>query len=170
MNAPNRNNKVMLATMLGALLAKHGIIPKCVVTNAREHPLVMDQILGVVGDMIQFIEFSDADTADTSASAVIIGGGEAVSRHTPGPWKLCNRGDYTDYEGESAVITGNGDSVRIAVVHHAGTAEDQANANLIAAAPDLLAALNKMLQITNRDHVFWYGARNAIAKAEGRKP
>lgn len=96
-------------------------------------------------------------------------------KHTPGPWKLCARGDYSDFDGDSAVITGAGDSVRIAVVHHAGTAEDQANANLIAAAPELLASLKAVMS-------FWIGveagdempaeifdaATDAIAKAEGR--
>ena len=106
-------------------------------------------------------------------------------KHTPGPWKLCARGDYSDFDGDSAVITGEGDSVRIAVVHHAGTAEDQANANLIAAAPTMLAALLSFVEdveafddgpgsVTSVKsdwpmlHETYLKAKAAVAKAEGR--
>ncbi len=68
--------KVMLATMLGALLAKHGIIPKYVVTNSREHPVVTEGILAVAGDLLDFLGGGEAEmeaAADTTASAVIIG-------------------------------------------------------------------------------------------------
>ena len=59
-------------------------------------------------------------------------------KHTPAPWEACNVGDYSDYDGLCRVILG--DDLRIAVVlgdHD----ESEANARLIAAAPDLLAAL-----------------------------
>lgn len=64
--------------------------------------------------------------------------------HTPGPWEACDPGDYADFDGDSRVILG--DDRRIAVVHwkyepHGGDTECDANARLIAAAPELLAAL-----------------------------
>jgi len=58
--------------------------------------------------------------------------------HTPAPWVACNVGDYGDYDGRCRVILG--DDLRIAVTlgdHDEG----EANARLIAAAPDLLEAL-----------------------------
>ncbi len=66
--------------------------------------------------------------------------------HTPGPWEACDPGDYGDFDGESRVILG--DDRRIAVVHWSprlNTAQSDANARLIAAAPDLLAKLSEVL-------------------------
>ena len=60
-------------------------------------------------------------------------------KFTPGPWDACERGDYADFDGDSNVILGN--DTRIAVVQNSGTAEDDANAHLIAAAPEMYAAL-----------------------------
>ncbi len=62
-----------------------------------------------------------------------------MSKHTPGPWEAAERGEYLDYGGRSRVIFGDG--IRLAVVHHNDVPEDEANARLIAAAPDLLAAI-----------------------------
>lgn len=64
-----------------------------------------------------------------------------MSGFTPGPWEACDPGDYGDFDGESRVVLGN--DMRIAVVHwHDGDcrAENDANANLIAAAPKLYEA------------------------------
>ncbi len=106
-----------------------------------------------------------------------------MSKHTRGPWSLADRGDYNDFEAESRVVFGTGK--RLAVVHHHGDKEAEANANLIAAAPDLLDATKVLLS----DHLDQHGervcdcqpepqnvghlcsacrARAAIAKAEGR--
>lgn len=65
-------------------------------------------------------------------------------KHTPAPWEACNVGDYSDYDGQCRVILG--DDLRIAVVlgdHD----ESAANARLMAAAPDLLGALEEMANI-----------------------
>jgi hypothetical protein len=43
----------------------------------------------------------------------------------------------------------------------------EANAALISAAPDLLAALKEVVRISDRKHDAWDAARAAIAKAEG---
>jgi hypothetical protein len=91
-----------------------------------------------------------------------------VRKHTPGPWSLADRGDYNDLDAESRVVFGRGK--RLAVVHHPGDQESEANCNLIATAPELLAALKEIMATTEHDHLAWYAARAAIARAEGRKP
>lgn len=60
-----------------------------------------------------------------------------AAKHTPGPWEACEPGDYSDYGGDSIVVLGN--DMRITVVQ-GSRQEDLANARLIAAAPELLAA------------------------------
>lgn len=90
--------------------------------------------------------------------------------HTPGPWEACDPGDYGDFDGESRVILG--DDKRIAVVHWSprlNTAQSDANARLIAAAPDLLAAL---MALDERGHTqaTWSIAKRAMAKALGQSP
>lgn len=73
-------------------------------------------------------------TSETAAAAVT---------HTPGPWGLCHRGDYSDFGGFSQIILGPDNTRRIAAVH-SSDAETEANARLIAAAPELLRALDKL--------------------------
>lgn len=61
--------------------------------------------------------------------------------HTPGPWEACNPGDYSDFDGYSRVVCSADpdDMRRIAVVHwSARYPENDANAHLIATAPELL--------------------------------
>ena len=67
-----------------------------------------------------------------------------MSKHTPGPWVKCDRGDYGDFDGNSVVILGDNSCVRVAVVHHNGSDEHDANANLFFAAPEMLAELKGM--------------------------
>ena len=98
-----------------------------------------------------------------------------MSAHTPGPWKLCAKGDYGDFKGQSRVIVG--DDRRIAVVHVSNDSEDEANATLFSAAADLL----KALKVCHKQLRHWVGkgftdcepacemARKAIAKAEGKE-
>lgn len=54
--------KIMLATMLGALLAKHRLISKTVVTNPKDHPFQMTAILALAGDLIEFFEFEEGES------------------------------------------------------------------------------------------------------------
>ena len=85
--------------------------------------------------------------------------------HTPGPWKVITGNLVRDSHGN--VIHGDSNFVR-----------NEANAVLIASAPDLLAALKGLLRGTSRDHkhnggpypgdCFYCPAVAAIAKAEGR--
>ena len=101
-----------------------------------------------------------------------------MTQHTPGPWKIFWRTNDMDYtwpivgigeaNGEGVVDCGFG-------VWRDGE-EALANARLIAAAPDLLAALKGMLDhcalhSDDRDgqaHDAWINAQAAIARAEGK--
>lgn len=62
-----------------------------------------------------------------------------MSRHTPGPWF---RDVYDD--GSSAIVPRSGFTICV-MPDRSGFPEDEHNANLIAAAPDLLAALELFL-------------------------
>lgn len=108
-----------------------------------------------------------------------------MSAHTPGPWKIGprnagNGANISDSHGRylahtSAVRNLNGD--HLDPERHIETAEAVANAHLIAAAPDLLAALRAARrQMTNQLYnkprigmeVECAMADAAIAKAEGK--
>ena len=91
-------------------------------------------------------------------------------KHTPGPWTSypCNLERY------SQVITANGAMVQIAMTKEIygdcktyGLGEETtANARLIAAAPDLLEALQMLLEFPNTGPAT-SAAREAITKATG---
>lgn len=90
--------------------------------------------------------------------------------HTPGPWVSADYGDYGDYFGECRVILGEGGNIRTAVVLGFDNKENQANARLIAAAPELLVALRTLVDCVEYSNVrqdadAWIEARAAIAKA-----
>jgi hypothetical protein len=99
---------------------------------------------------------------------------KAKAQHTPGPW------ENHKWNCEEHQISAKGGT--IALVSHSHTlvseAEADANARLIAAAPDLLAALRDVLAhtgmeiITEEDQIRWTSvledAKAAIAAAEGR--
>jgi hypothetical protein len=101
-----------------------------------------------------------------------------VSGHTPGPWiaddfamEFDRRTHVGTYDGTPTYYHRN-DSICECYVTDTdggkiGTLEAEANARLIAAAPDLLAALKHC--VIERSE--WLTeARAAIAKAEGRTP
>jgi len=101
------------------------------------------------------------------------------TKFTPGPWYLCERGDYDDFGGNSRVILSeppNGDNpYRLAAVH-TGSLYDEpgdANALLMAAAPDLYEALAAIVDHeTNKRDFFTWGkkvdaATAALKKARG---
>ena len=96
------------------------------------------------------------------------GGGDAVSGHTPGPWHTDGISEYT---GEMLVRAKNGDTVaRVCCYGPQSETPDaqQYNVNLIAAAPDLAAALSALvLNITWGGATFGaiQDARDALAKA-----
>jgi len=66
------------------------------------------------------------------------------SLSTPGPWALMDKGDYSDFNGNSRVILsediGGENPFRIAVVHVSDD-EAEANARLIASAPEMYEGL-----------------------------
>ena len=93
-----------------------------------------------------------------------------MSKHTPGPWRSdpCYRSGYTVWGGTDAVpvcvVDTQDDEGRF------GTIKNEANARLIAAAPDLLEALveaSVALRIGHNSLVALEKASAAIAKAEG---
>lgn len=96
------------------------------------------------------------------------------TRHTPGPWKA-GSASVSAPETEDRL----GLSVRI---HGGNGADNRANARLIAAAPDLLAALEALLPMVAEWHAEFprhigdkeppaiQAARAAIAKATGFEP
>lgn len=90
-------------------------------------------------------------------------------KSTPGPWQISDAFD----DGNGCVVE-NGTRM-ICECYEDGepsTDEDRANARLIAAAPDLLAALEKIAEVCNGygDEAGWAckHALIAIAKADGR--
>jgi hypothetical protein len=100
----------------------------------------------------------------------------SIRLNTPGPWTV----DYTDdnlriYVGDLLIAEVNGSTERIEVRGLDGETTE-ANAWLIAAAPDLLAALERILARVETLNLFTeHGedakvveqARSAIAKAQG---
>lgn len=82
----------------------------------------------------------------------------AEENHTPGPWSVWSRNKLC-IEAPS----GN-----VALCNLARNCE--ADARLIASAPDLLRALKAVVAISDRKHDAWDAAHAAIAKAEGRQP
>ena len=91
------------------------------------------------------------------------------SKHTPGPWTVDDR-EYAGVKWDA--IIRNRDNDPVACVGMAGYTEatGQANAHLIAAAPDMLEALKK-LQDSEYETVdeFFLITNAAIAKAEGKE-
>lgn len=91
-----------------------------------------------------------------------------MSGHTPRPW-LIRKGDEWTYD----VVTHHGDlpdgspnSWNIATINGRRD-EAKDNLMLIAAAPDLLEALEAVMDITTKNPEVWDQARAAIAKARG---
>jgi hypothetical protein len=86
----------------------------------------------------------------------------STQKHTDGPWKF----RFESIDSEWAIVTTASGSI-IANVN--SDLRQKANARLIAAAPDLLAALKKVLTMTEGIAPlgsFGEQARAAIAKAE----
>ena len=88
------------------------------------------------------------------------------TEHTQGPWRIDSQtrfGDFTIAAGEN-----------VKACEFIAKTQSEANARLIAAAPDLLAALVEMLDASEKPtHERWLSnvrshAIAAISKAEGR--
>lgn len=100
-----------------------------------------------------------------------------MSKHTPGPWKIreLRKEEPAEYRDFAIDTVSKYESITIATTFHAQSitlAEDRANAQLIAAAPKLLKACEKlvtrMLQLgyTTGNTIVW-DADNAIREAKG---
>lgn len=93
-----------------------------------------------------------------------------ATKHTPGPWVI-DRDDRPDMEWNNHIVQAARPHIAICFMTHSGkkdNSEAEANASLIAAAPDLLAALQQLLDsgaIWEKDEPI---ARAAIKKALGK--
>jgi hypothetical protein len=102
-----------------------------------------------------------------------------LSKHTPGPWTIQAEPGCCFHEGNHYAITQEGEDqgeswwATIAEIWPTSGDNGEADARLIAAAPDLLTATRKMLALV--DNAEWtqaerlaciHGARAAVAKAE----
>lgn len=86
-----------------------------------------------------------------------------MSKHTPGPWivRQCGGNGYSGQKGYA--IDFNEDQEQVADFVY-----EEADAHLIAAAPDLLEALQEIAEYPALDALEMKRiARNAIAKARG---
>jgi hypothetical protein len=90
-----------------------------------------------------------------------------MNRHTPGPWQYNGFVTDSDFSGWRVYLPTK--YRRAITVEGTSAAEADANARLIAAAPDLLAALKAVVAFTGAHGGPYADARAAIAKAEGRK-
>ena len=89
-----------------------------------------------------------------------------TAKHTPGPWEANELGFVTNYLGQ--VIC---DASRPSFVSNkAHKAREKADARLIAAAPDLLKALQQAKRVLSVYSIEWSLAEDAIAKATGGTP
>ena len=89
-----------------------------------------------------------------------------MSTHTPGPWVVTD----PDMDGFMSIKARIDDSYicRTYGWEAEYADEERANALLIAAAPDLLSALDEIVAISDRKHDAWDRAKAAIAKAKGK--
>ena len=98
-----------------------------------------------------------------------------MSKHTPGPWKVGNSIEQRNGPREATVVAADGVRV-VARLHFNRMPDDpaEANAALIAAAPELLEALKELSDLFDAwkageylpDSFTTQPARAAIAKAE----
>jgi len=87
------------------------------------------------------------------------------TKHTPGPWSVAE----TRHGYDTVIRETNSEPIVLAFISGYTKAEGTANSNLIAAAPDLLAALEALLDARKQGHYHgeWEEASAAIAKARG---
>lgn len=96
-----------------------------------------------------------------------------TTKYTKGPWEssftdcLGGPASYCRIRPVSGEMFGLFTSLEIATMGMMDEAEQQANARLIAAAPDLLEALQAVVKVADRATVEFDAARAAIAKATG---
>lgn len=89
---------------------------------------------------------------------------------TPGPWKVKEVDDDEISEMSSTMVAAG--SLVLACIgptSYTDLKSDNANANLMAAAPDLLEVLQKLLTIYGRELSEFKSAKAAISKALGEE-
>ena len=84
--------------------------------------------------------------------------------HTPGPWTTQNV--ESEHNLVYVLIRAGDDGLAFAGVYEGHDAE--ANAALIAAAPDLLDAASAALRVIDDTHPVYYWLRAVIAEAQGQ--
>jgi hypothetical protein len=90
---------------------------------------------------------------------------EITMSYTKGEWYLQK---FTDaYTNIIRCNNGKHETIFIASTPQSTLPETRANAKLMAAAPDLLEALQEVVRISDRNHVAWVKAKAAIEKAIG---
>ena len=95
-----------------------------------------------------------------------------MGKHTPGPWHIENR--YADYVAIEGLESPDGYCPEIAAIEldeHGGhlSPEQKANANLIAAVPDLLAVAERLVEIgelANNEYDKWDQQAHLFAMVE----
>jgi hypothetical protein len=109
---------------------------------------------------------------------------EQQAQFTPGPWAAMNRIEQGAPTVEAYLPCINGLSAWVVVADCGapdpseqmfGGMDHEANARLIAAAPELLEALDGLMTLESRGRIMpigkeWDAARAAIAKATGSNP
>jgi type VI protein secretion system component VasF len=82
-----------------------------------------------------------------------------TTQHTPAPWRI----QFNSVSDEYRMLDDDNDQIEFS------REQGRANARLISAAPDLLAALEELCLAPNkhRPEEYWEAARAAIAKAKG---
>ena len=96
---------------------------------------------------------------------------QTKSTHTPGPWKMSSCSDGREIVSHSCGMTFPIAEACDGLGKANGLKEAQANARLIASAPDLLDSLRDILEMVTDNRLHGeevYRAANAIRKAEGR--
>lgn len=94
-----------------------------------------------------------------------------MANHTPGKWRFEKHTGASDYFGNVTADLGKREdgvgliSTLAVVLKHPPKEQCEANARLIAAAPDLLEALRGVVRVADRATVEFDAARAAIEKA-----
>jgi hypothetical protein len=93
--------------------------------------------------------------------------GMKMKKHTLGNWTVHRKVKSTELK-DLFIYAGAEKIARVVVPYTAQRNDEfEANAELIAAAPDLLEALQNVLRVTDRATVEFFFAKAAIAKATG---
>lgn len=91
----------------------------------------------------------------------------AETKHTPGPWVIYDAGIWPGIDGQTGTVIIFGIDGEEAGVKGDGRDDAMANARLIAAAPELLAALIKIVKDWDGEPEDVHEAALAITKATG---